>query len=322
VLTLELIGDARAKTVYNRLGPEHQVSVKEFVASGKLDGPKLELMIEAGEDLKTKLLGEVFGGVRKNINDKVSSRIAQLRLDDLAALTTLLKGDLLPRFLLYFEAKRLGALLTLLKQKDKDQYVKTVKALAKVPGVEQDTSLDPDLIQALDEQIAATKDDSQRFFLRWYKSITDSVDDDLVEDLTSELGGSNPRLARFIQEQVITFATFFKLRSDIQAEIIQGTSNKDLGALVSVFGGDARTQILGFLDQKRRETVTEEAERLVGKGARMAQEAQRQAKKRVLGRILAIKGQGSLLDLLAAEQDGQGSDPAITGGEEAQKPAA
>ena len=303
VLTLELIGASQAKSLYGRLGPEHQLSVKEFVATGRLDGPKLELMIEVGEDLKTKLMGEFFGRVGQNTNDKVSSRIAQLRLEDLAGLTKSLKGDLLPRFLLYFEAKSLGRLLTALKQKDRDQYSKTIKALAMVPSVEQATSLDADLMLALEEHIAATKDDSQRFFVRWYKSITESLEEDLVEDVAAELALSSPRLARFIQEEIITFSTFYRLKAEIQAEIVQGFSTKDLAALMSGLQEDARRQILGFLDQRRRDTVTEEADRLAAKGARIAQESQKQAKKKILSRIFALKGQGSLFNLLATEED-------------------
>ena len=57
VAALELIGKDLANVIYKKLAPGTQTQVMQFVNQGHFERPKLDLMLEAGEDLRTRLLG-------------------------------------------------------------------------------------------------------------------------------------------------------------------------------------------------------------------------------------------------------------------------
>ena len=298
VLTLELLGKDKANEIFQLLDSESQSIVREFMRSGAYTKPKTEIMLEAAEELKTKLLMEVFGDVRGKISAQVASRILKLRADDLALVASRLSQETLPRLFLYLDPKRLAEVLSALKARDAYQYASALKALPKVPGTERLTELDKELISTLDEQIAAAHDDSQKAYLGWYKAIADSVDDDVADELRENLAAANPQLEKFVRDQMIAFGTFFLLLDEVQEELIQSLSNRNLAALVAGLNDQQKARILVMIDRRRQEIIAEEMESLSGKGQRQVNIAHRQAKNLIVANIKALKGSGNLDDFI------------------------
>jgi flagellar motor switch protein FliG len=314
VVTLELLGKDKANEIFQLLDSESQAIIREFMRSGSYTKPKTEVMLEAAEEVKTKLLMEVFGEVRGKISAQVASRILKLRADDLALVAKRLSQETLPRLFLYLDPKRLAEVLSALKSKDEYQYAVALKALPKVPGAERLTELDKELIATLDEQITAAHDDSQKAYLGWYKAIADSLDDDVAEELRENLAAANPQLGKFVRDQMIAFGTFFLLLDEVQEELIQSLSSKNLAALVIGLNDQQKAQILVMFDKRRQELIAEDMEALSGKGQRQLNLAHRQAKNLIVANIKALKGSGSLDDFIDKNRkDGSSNTTGLSG---------
>jgi hypothetical protein len=176
--------------------------------------------------------------------------------------------------------------------------------IVKMPDSIESVHLDTELLRVLDERLLRAKDDTQRTFFSYYKSLIQSVSDRAAEHLSETLTASNANVGHFIRENVITFATFFKLHGDIKEEILDAMVTKDVAALLAGLRDDLKLSLLEHLDVKQRELVREEAERITAKGVRHSQTVHKQAKELVLARLLTLKGDGPLAELLAQDSDG------------------
>jgi hypothetical protein len=298
VLAMELLGREKANEIFRLLDAESQAIVRDFMQTGSYERPKIEMMLEVGEQLKTKLLMEVFSDVRGQIDLSVASRILKLRAADLAVVASSLSTSALPRLFLYLDPKRLAKVLAALRAIDKTKFPLILKAVAQVPEVEKMTDLDEELVSALDQQISVSRDDSQRPYLNWYKAIAEAVDDDLAEEFCSQLASSSPQLEKYVRDQMITFSTFFVLLEDIQEELIVGLNNKTLASLVVGLSDQEKARIFVLIDQRRQELIAEEVDSLKAKGQRQVNVAHREAKNLIIASIKALKGSGTLEEFI------------------------
>lgn len=294
VLAMELLGREKANEIFKLLDAESQAIVRDFMQTGTYERPKVEMMLEVGEQLKTKLLMEVFSEVRGEIDLSVASRILKLRAADLAVVASSLSASALPRLFLYLDPKRLAKVLAALRAIDKKNFTQVLKAVAQVPEVEKMTELDAELVTALDQQISVSRDDSQRPYLNWYKAIAEAADEDLAEEFCSQLASSSPQLEKYVRDQLITFSTFFVLLEEIQEELIVGLNNKTIASLVVSLSDQEKARIFLLIDQRRQELIAEELETLKAKGQRQVNVAHREAKNLIVASIKALKGSGTL----------------------------
>jgi hypothetical protein len=255
-------------------------------------------MIEAGEALKTKLFGAALP-VRAQLSEQLREKLLQLKVEDLVVVALGLSGDHLARLFLYLDPDRLGKVLTGLHEKDPGRFGNTARLVLKIPDVETNLGLDKEVVGLVDQQLARASSDVHGPYLTYYKALIESVDDQLAETMSEHFAAANPRVDRFVRESIITFSTFFKLHGDIQEEIVTSLSNKDLAALVSTLRDDLKNAIYGHLEARQREVVDEEATGLAGRGIRQVNLAHRAAKRRVVDRILQIRGTGHLSELFA-----------------------
>ena len=82
-VSLELLGRETATQLFKRLGIEAQETLLKFLHAGVYERSKMELMLEAGEELKTRMLAESFDQVRTGASEKIGERLLQLSDDDL-----------------------------------------------------------------------------------------------------------------------------------------------------------------------------------------------------------------------------------------------
>ncbi len=303
VATMELLGKDRANQLYNRLASSQQQKVYLFLKHGSYNRPKGEVMLIAGEELKTKMFGVSFSG-RANLSDEVRQKLITLSLDDQVAVALNLEGEKLARFFLYLDPVKVGVFFSRLREKDTKKFNKVAPLVIKVPDVEKSSNFDGDIVLAIDTQVARSTADIQGNYLEYYKTIVESVDDEVAEALAEHFAAANPRVEKFVRESIITFGTFFKLHGDIQEEIIESMPNKDLAALVASLNSEAKNTIYTHVEARRKELVEEEVSRLLERGTRNLTGLHKTAKRYVVTKIIQMKGSGSIKDMLAQVVEG------------------
>lgn len=303
VATMELLGKEKANHLYNRLALSHQQKVFTFLRTGVYAKPKGEVMLEAGEELKTKLFGASFSS-RAQLGDDVSQKLLLLGIDGQVAVAHSLEGPSLSRFFLYLEPAKTVTVLSRLREKDPKRFERAAALVVKIPEVETAKDLDQEILTAIEGQLARATADVQAPYLTHYRKIVELADDEVAESLAEFFSAANSRVERFMRETIVTFGTFFKLHGDIQEEIVSTMNNKDLAALVSLIKPELKTVIYGHVEDRRKELVDEELDRLTSKGTRSVNAAHRAAKQQIVQRIVQIKGNGPLSELLAKPVDG------------------
>jgi len=301
VATMELLGKDKANDFYKKLASDHQQGVVNFLRSGVHSRPKGEIMLEVGEALKTRLFGAELPS-RAKFDQGVRNKLVQIDADDLVQVARSLDGDHLARLFAYIGPAKLAAVMTAMYKVDPTKFAKAASLIAKIPSVESNFDLDHELVAAIESQAARNSSDIHGPYLSYYRSLLQSVDDDVASLISEQISASDVRVERYLRETVVTFATFFKLHGDIQEEIVVGMNNRDQAALMAPLKEELKTKISSHLESRRRELVDEEIQRLIGKGLRQVNAAHRLAKEQVVARIMQIKGNGLLSDLMAQEE--------------------
>ena len=147
----------------------------------------MELMLEAGEELKTKMLAESFDKARTGASEKIGERLLQLSEEDLMSVARDLDPNVLPRLFLYLDPPKIAHLLGNLKRTDFAKFEQTVTVISKMPDAAPLEQYDEDILVALDASIDQTKADAQRPFLKVYQDIVEASDDDIGETIMKEL---------------------------------------------------------------------------------------------------------------------------------------
>ncbi len=313
VVTLELLGRDMATEMFKRLGINSQEAILKFMREGSYDKPKVEMMLEAGEELKTKLLVDSLDMARGRPSEKVAEKVLQLTDEDLVNVSNELTADLMPRFFLYLDATKIAMLLSSLKANTPKNYQKVLTLLSKMPDAEKTNNQDAELGRGIDNILNRTKSDAQRPFLKVYKEIIEAAEDDLSEDIVRELS-VDPRLDSYFRENVITIRTFFKLNEESRNEIVETLSNKDVAALALGVRDDERKIIMQGLPARRKGMIAEEFESLSSRGGRQAQYAFKRVRDTIVKKLSEMKEQGMLASVLKKDESKGSSKPAVGSG--------
>jgi hypothetical protein len=308
VATMELLGTDKANELFRKLASEHQLKVAAFVRSGVHRGPKGELMVEVGEALKTRLFGAELPS-RIKLDPAIRNHLVQMNTEDLLQVVISLEGQHLARLFAYLGSAQLAPVMTVLYKKDRAKFGRVAAAINKIPQVEASVELDSELLKIIVAQISRRTADIQSAYLPYYRALLEAVDDDIAAVMSEQISANNAQVARYLQETVVNFSTFFKLKKEIQEEIIGAMTNRDLAAVYSHLGEDFKVQMYDLLEQRRRELVDEEIQRLGSRGERQSYAAHRLAKKYIVDRIVQIKGSGSLGDILSSQEAAHQKSP-------------
>jgi hypothetical protein len=293
VALMELLGRDIARTLWGRIGQEAQEAIKRFQTEGVYDRSKVEMMMEAAEDIRTKLLMESFEKAGGRPSDKVAESIAQLSEDDLVTLISEIKIDLIPRLFLYFKPERIAFFLGRLKRISNDKFIAAVRMLPKMPEMTKVAEMDTAIAEALRAVISRSVADTERPFLKVYKEIVESASNDMREDIVKTLS-SNARIKTYLAENIISLATLFTLPETLQLEITEALSNKDYAALAAGSVDNERAQLERMMPARRKELIVEEIETFTARGGQAAINAFTRSKEIVIARIRTMKAEGRL----------------------------
>ena len=306
VAGLELLGRQKASEVFLKLSFEGQELVINFLKNGTYDRPKPELMLEAGEEIKTKLLANYLTDSSRNVSNEVAEKIMQFKDDDLADLVTALNSDVLPRLFIYLEPTKIANIMAHLHKRDEKIYQVAAAALPKLPNSQKSQHLDEKLIVGINQKLKKLTEDAQRPFLKLYQSVIESSDDEIAEDLTNKIAQESAKVAEYLNNQIIFFDTLFRLPKEVVSDVVfERMSNKDIAALLTGVTEDKKEFIHNHIDSRRKDLITEEYERLSAKGPRQVKIAHKGSKKIVMKILKDLKMSGEI-DIALIQQGQQG----------------
>ncbi len=190
VCSLEILGSDKANELYAKLSGEDQQEILRFMRSGSYDRPKAELLLEAGEELKSKMMAGAFRKVSADTSAQVSEKLLQLSDEDLVEVASLLHSETLPRLFVYLEPFKIANILNGIKVIDESKFAESLSCIPQLPNATTDKNLDDELIPVLDQQIDKNKNDTQRAYLTFYQDIIESSDESLAEQIMTGLSAS------------------------------------------------------------------------------------------------------------------------------------
>ncbi len=303
VATLELLGKNKANEMFGRLGTEARGAVQAFLLDGNYGRPKFELMLESGEELKTRLLGEGFGQLRGEFTIKMAEEILRLSSNDSFQIAATLPNDLKARYFVYLEPDVLSGMVTRFELERKDQFEAVVDSLAFMAKVERDTSLDDAIVQFIREFLAKKVDDPEARYVPHFRKIIESLAGDLAEKTVDRLGATNPGLKMQLAKYVVTFRTLFKLPLSIRKEALDPFSNKQLAALAFGVVPSLRSELMSCILERRHEQINDEIGFLAEMNVKDTRAIVEAAQAAVVATLKKMRDNGSLQEHLEAAEN-------------------
>ena len=290
---LEFLGPEISRGLYARIGLESQEAIKRFQREGSYPKSKIEMMMEAAEELKTKLMMESFEKNAGRPSDRVAEGIAQLSEDDLVQLVSEVRADLIPRLFLYFSSDKIAFFLERLKRQAPDKFASAVRVLPKMPEMAKVGEMDNEIADILKNVLKKTADDVERPFLKVYKEIVEASANDMRDEIVKALS-TNARIKSYFAENIITLSTFFTLPENLKLEITEALSNKDYAALAAGAQGAEQEELVALMPERRKALITEEMETYIARGGQASAQAFTRVKDMVVAKIRSLKAEGRI----------------------------
>jgi hypothetical protein len=298
VATMELLGKEKSNQLFKRLGKHSRETVLDFLQTGDYGRSKTELMLEAGEAIKTKLLAEGFGNLRGEMTIKMTEKMLALSEADYYDIFMSLNDQLKPRFMFYLDSEALGRLLTVLGQKNPDKIETVMEMLSKVADVESSVEMDGSIIAAIDSYLGGRKEDVQEKYVPYYQKILETMDGELAEKAVDKLSDKSHVLRAQLKGFVITVNTLFKLPADTRMSMLENLNNKQLASIICCVAEDQAAIVWESVSRRRVELIKDEVDLL----KQMAPAAMRavfgETKTFVINKLKKMRDAGELNDVL------------------------
>jgi len=107
----------------------------------------------------------------------------------------------------------------------------------------------------------------------------------LGEAIVEALGQVDRRIGDHLRSTYVTLQSLFRLDEEVLDEVLEPLSNFNLAALAYGLGEAERGLILGRINERRRELVQEEIDRLAARGRRQATAAHEDVRRVVVTRL-------------------------------------
>lgn len=300
VALLELLGKARANELFLRLAPACQESVLRFLSDGHFGRPKSELMLEAGEELKTRLLGEHFGNLRGELTLKLGELMLQLDEQDVVDLTSAIPDQLRARWFLYLEPDLLARTISTISARSPANIAQIMDAVPRIAAFERSVELDEQIVPLVEAALANKRADGSSKYLQYYMDLLESLDDKLAETAVERFAAADPRLRAQLSSFVVTLATLFKVPASVRKDLVEPLGNRAIASLLFGLEAPLRKELLDCLSPRRHDQINEELEVMSGMPAREASALFDQAKGAVITGLKKLRASGELAELLAA----------------------
>jgi Mg/Co/Ni transporter MgtE len=293
VVVFELLGKEAASEFFKKLPVSARHDIVQFMRQGEYSRPKLELMVEAAEDLKTRMLVDSLDTLKGGASEAVAERIVQLSDADLVETIASLEGDAIGRLYLYLEPGKIANLLNQLKAARPDRFQEALDMLPRMPELAKADHLDAAVIAELDMHLTRVQSDEQSPFLRTYQEIIESSGEDVAEQILKTMS-SDQRLDGYLRENIITVKTIFRIDRALRKEMVESLSNKDIAALCLGFEPAENREIISLVAERRKPLIFEELESLKSRGGTQAEAATSRARGILVQKMKGLKEEGTL----------------------------
>ena len=315
VYVMELMPREVARHLFEKLGAKQKAFVVKFLMAKEHPKNKAELMLAAGEEFITKLLKGHLGAIEEHLSQAIITKLEQLATEQLSQLTKQLGSDAGVRLLLYLRPAVISELLSQLKAGDQKTYEKLAVGFAAIAEFEERSELDQEIEKAIDQLVALDAADKDKKYLPLFREVLAGLDDDHTENLIKVIEEKKRDLGAQLSQTVVTINTYFKLSEDHQAELLEGFSNRDLAALISILSDEQNVTFQNLLDERRLELLIDEKERLEQKSSKEIHKLASVARKKLVSRLQALVKESGSLDQLLGE--GSQEDESYTEGQAA-----
>ncbi len=299
VALLEFLGSEMSGKIFTRLPQEQKEAFANFLDVGNFGRPKVDLMEEGAEELKTKLLGELFASTRGKITINIAEKIMLAGDDVIMKLVEESNDQVGARVFVYLDPDRSARLLANAKGKNPAVFKKAVAALRISPEVGDKTELDQQVESALENAEKQTGG-NQLQQLRHYEAVLEGLDDEAASEAVSVLGQGDSSVSEYLKRNVITFDTFFLLSPQAQEPIINDVSNKRIAAIVSNLDASRKNVIFSSMSEKKRGMIDEELESFNTLTPQAKQKLYREAREAITATIKKMKESGELDQAMAS----------------------
>ncbi len=316
MLALELVGDERGSKFFHMLDSAKQDMIRDAV-NYTLTRPKVELMIECGEEIKTRLLLEHTKKIKGEASDHVASLLSSLGEAELPAILEKLDDTLALRLMVHLKTETVVRSLNGLYTRNMERFTNLSQKMSNISQVFDQKELDGDLAKKLDTYTSTKKLQSAESFIPFYRKILSMLDEKPAEQLLSGLS-NNEELANSLRGVIVTYRSFFETSQDLFREIVESLPTKNLVALVADANDDEAKRILQVLNEIKRDLIIDEVGRLKEKGTAKAQQAAKQARAMVTQRLRQAVDTGDSTDV---SMEAKGAENISTGSPELKRVA-
>jgi len=302
VAILEFLGRDVSNEVFLRLSLDQRDAIGRFFETGNYGKPKLDIMSEAGEELKTRILGVPFKAVRGQLSLALAEKIVSLSEADFISVAQSLDTQKLSRFVVYFNADRMAATLAAAKKNDPELFKNLLVALRESKEFASKLDLDAEIIKAVDAVASDVKKIQFKQDSQFYESILTRLNDDDADETLKVIAESNPRLKAHLEKTIITFGTFFKLPPNMQEDIVSNLNNQQIAGLIFGLDSSGAQIIQSMLDERRKTLITDEVTVLINSPKVSSQNVVNTAKNTVATAIRKLRDEGHLDEILGADE--------------------
>lgn len=294
VAAMELLGAEMANTLYKKLGDEARAAVQKFLNGPGYGNNKYDIMLEAGENLKTNLLSEGLASGRFVRNVRVIEYLTRMDDRDIEELATMMDVECLARFLLYFESGRMALLLGAICQRNPALGQVLADIMLILPEAESQSDWDQKILEHFAAWEGKQKANTYGPYLKLYTDIVANLGEELTEGVLSKIDQANQMVSSYLRSQIVTYNLLYTLGKSIFEEIVNGQGNKDIAALILGAQGDEKKRLIDAVSERRREMVTEEVETLQNLDGKRLKPRVKEARAKVVQIMEQMKKEGKL----------------------------
>lgn len=306
VVTLEFIGKDLASKIYQKLDQNQMKSVFNFLQKGEYSKPKFHLMLKAGENLKSYLVGSKIMGNESTLNRHIKDKLLLIGDADLLKTITGLNQDQLTRVLFYYTPEEVTRILEMTAKKQPEISEKIIESISKLPDAVELGSVDDSILQYLDFIIAEKNQDRYSSYQNFYKRLIEESDEDIAEKITDKLKNIET-MKTFLANEVRTFSDFFLLKEEYFENIISAYSISDIAYLVYSIQETEKESVLAMFNDQEKILIDEELKTIATQSVQKAQQKEKSVKSGIVKRMTKLS-KNTPFDQMVAENFSPGGN--------------
>jgi flagellar motor switch protein FliG len=268
---------------------------------------KAESMLDAGEELKTRMVVEGLERSGTDGSNAILDGLARLTPSQLVDLSMKINIRLVPRFFSYLSSTKMAEIMNAVNAEDPNRLELLLPKLLLIPKYQTSTEFDSELEEEIGKCLADQSGNEYKPLLKRYVELIENSADEIAESIYETLA-TEPVVAKFLRTNVVLFTTLFKLKSEIQSEVINTLSVKETATLLHHLAEPERNLILATIYGRNLELIQEELSLQEGQGKSSKTERLfKDVKIKIVKTLRAYKTAGNLEFSDGKDQLGTGS---------------